>query len=340
MSKQEKIRICVGNSGHGIQKDATIIMSTLREVGIASEIIYTKVSNFQNKLPWRLRKAYFFLVYIFFKLSTVFFFKKYDVMVHIQRIDPGLSARSRKNILIPNQEWFLESAIPLVNLVDTVLVKTFYAETIFKKINSDTRFLGFTSSDTKLDYPPSEAHLKKSYLHRAGNSAHRGTKTLINLWSKHPEWPTLTILIGKHRLPDTVIPTNVQVITDFLSDEEFERVMRENPFHIHPTMTEGYGLTMSEGIAMGCIPIVTNAPPMNELADREFSFLVNAQAKGCKGLSALFEIDKASLESVIQETIEMSFDEQRVMAMKGQRWHQTNYEMFKRNLKRFFAEKE
>ncbi|TCI04436.1 hypothetical protein EZV61_00215 [Corallincola luteus] len=332
-----RLAICVDKSGHGIQKDAAILKAALQDLGISAEIIFTGNSVFQNKIPWRFRRGFFLFIALFFKFLTVFYSKKYHLMVHIQRVNPFLSVNSERNFLIPNQEWYSNNAIPLLGLVDTVLVKTKYAEKIFSRIKSDTRFIGFTSTEQALTYQPPSFDRGVCYFHRAGNSATRGTKTLLKLWQKHPEWPELTVLIGKHRLPDLSIPENVRVITDFLSDDEFESMMREHPFHIHPTMTEGYGLTLSEGLSLGCIPIVTDAPPMNEIASRDFSFLVEATAKGRKGLSELFEVDGDALERVIDQTAMMTMQELLLMASKGQAWHQSNYEMFKDNLNNVFA---
>ncbi|RCU45149.1 glycosyltransferase family 1 protein [Corallincola holothuriorum] len=333
---KESVAICVDDTGYGIQKDALILKNVLKDLGIDSIIFYKKNSNIQNYLPWRLRKFYFFTIAFICKVLAFFLKEKYTIMVHIQRINPLLAMRAKKNFLIPNQEWFSKSSVPLISLVDEVLTKSRYAEGIFKKIKCKTSYLGFTSggpSRTSL-LPLNQNPIR--YLHRGGNSANRGTKTLINLWSKHPDWPPLTVLIGSHRLPDIAIPANVEIITKFLTEEEFAALMAAHPFHIHPTMVEGYGLTMSEGIAMGCVPIVTDAPPMNEIAKRDFSVLVKADKVGQQGLSDLFAVDTRALEDAIEKTTEMKENEVREMAQKGLTWHQENYKQFTHNVGTLF----
>jgi hypothetical protein len=330
--KAKKIAIVVKPSGRGVLNDAEILKSK-----ISTEYSVTIISHPLKKHPdyfcygvLRRLLPFLYQCHVFLKnVFNVFTKKRFDLAIYIETTRPEYMFIGNKNVLIPNQEWYSPSLKCLVPYFDEIWCKTHYADDIFASMGK-SRYISFSASiDTALR---SVTKSTDYFLHRAGNSAIRGTKSLIEVWLRHPEWPTLKIImddIHRHELHGAM---NIEYIQPPEGDVAFQLLMATSAYHIHPTQTEGYGLAISEGLGYGCMILTTDAPPMNELISSERGSLISVAEVGKQCLSELFHVSRDGMDQVISDLLAYSSDQLASKSAASITWFDKNEYEFTANL--------
>jgi glycosyltransferase involved in cell wall biosynthesis len=249
---------------------------------------------------------------------------RYHTNIFLERIFPRWLGSARLNLLIPNQERFPRRHVPRLGKIDHVLCKSHHALEVFSEFHPSCKFIGFTSKDL---YDPEVSRKRNAILHLAGRSTLKGTETVLELWKKHPEWPTLTLLQHKDNAPPEV-PRNVNLITDYISDEDIIKLVNEHPIHLCPSLSEGWGHYIVEAMSCGATVITTDGPPMNELVQAGRGILVAAPESEPRHLGTNFKVAPAALEAAIEQAISMSKEGRTSMQTKAQNWMQQNHRDF------------
>ncbi len=204
-----------------------------------------------------------------------------DRNLWLELVNPELFPLAREQWFFPNPEWFYDDWIPYADGLRRrrwvpdllrrrwisyslrrhfhyLLCKTRDCERIFRGLLPANKvvFTGFMAADL---YDPAIPKTR-SFLHVAGKSLTKNTEAIIQAWSQwNIPWP-LTIVSTCYSGP--LIPN----VTFYhrLPDEELRAMMNANLFHLCPSMYEGYGHALHEGMGCGAILITVDRPPMNE----------------------------------------------------------------------------
>jgi hypothetical protein len=92
--------------------------------------------------------------------------EKYDLNVHLELVGSKHFRSARKNILIPNPEWFMTNWTNFKGRFNTVLVKTHHAKHIFEHLGfKKVQSVAFSTQDNWQDIPR-----KHEVIHMAGQS--------------------------------------------------------------------------------------------------------------------------------------------------------------------------
>lgn len=206
------------------------------------------------------------------------------------------------NILIPNQEWCRPATLELLPSLDKILCKTRYAEDIFNNMGHNATYIGFTSED---HYDKNITKNYRKFLHVAGKSLQKGTVPIARTWSKHPEWPSLTIvthnpaLISEYFAPNIIVESPVHI-------ERLWFLQNECGVHLCPSEAEGFGHVINEALACGAVVVTTAAPPMNELVGSDCGFLVKYRRTALQSLGTNYYIDEESLACTVNLIIQLN----------------------------------
>lgn len=298
-----KIAIVYKGSGPGIEQDVRVIEAALSDRYSVDKVVAPSFDPVQYILqgPFRRLKRLAYTVFTgFFYALSLIKKPKYDLAIYIESCRPWYLWMGRKNILIPNQEWYFPELTCCLKGFDALWCKTYDAKGIFSKYHNNVSYMGFGSIVDK-DRRQDKKN-KNLILHRAGNSLIRGSATLIKVWSQHPEWPLLSVILSpnlRSLVWNKSLPSNVCYLDGCWNDSEFAELLASARIHIHPTEAEGYGLTISEALGYGCVLIVTNAPPMNELVTSSRGYLVEAVASKKFNLATTYSVVEASLAKTI-----------------------------------------
>ncbi len=258
----------------------------------------------------------------------------YDVNLFLEDLSPGFFRYARVNMFIPNPEWFKDRHLVHLKNIDVVLCKTRDATKTFAKLGSNVRFIGFTSDDrSDAACTNRRDHL---FLHVAGRSWQKGTRALITLWLKHPEWPPLTIVQNTKTYSQSRVKAidapNITHILARLDDPALRALQNSHAIHLCPSEAEGFGHCIAEAMSCGALTLTTDAPPMNELITPERGVLVNYNRSEKQRAGANYYVDPAELEQKILQIIAMDDVSVRRLGDSARDWFLDNDRLFRSRL--------
>jgi hypothetical protein len=227
--------------------------------------------------------------------------RQFDINIFLEHVRAEYLPLAHANLLIPNPEWFNANDRELIPALQGVLAKTRHAEVIFRPQLASTRFIGFTSRDLR----DVDVVRRRAFFHLAGRSENKNTEPLLELWRRHPEWPTLTVLQNPRTAKPGPPAANIDHRVDYLDEAELRQLQNEHVFHICPSQTEGFGHYLMEALGIGAVTITLDAAPMNELVAPDHGLLVAAKPVGTQNLSTIYTFDAADMERAIAECIAM-----------------------------------
>jgi len=259
---------------------------------------------------------------------------KYDVNLFLEDISPGFFRYASVNMFIPNPEWFKDNQHRHLPGIDVVLCKTLEAQKTFSQLGCKVRCIGFTSED-RSDSAFTHRRLN-TFLHLAGRSWQKGTRALTDLWLRHPEWPTLTVVQNARTYNQSrVLPIEAPNIVHQLGrldDAALRALQNRHAFHLCPSEAEGFGHCIAEAMSCAALTLTTNAPPMNELITPERGVLVDYHRMSKQRSGANYYVDPADLERKIEAIIAM--DEYAIAQLgdNARRWYLENDRLFRTRL--------
>ncbi len=250
-------------------------------------------------------------------------------ILFLERITARWLRQADRFLLIPNQERYPARLIGMLRHVDHILCKSEHARAIFARLHPSTHYIGFTSVDRQIagvapDYG--------RFLHLAGGSSLKGTEALVEVWSRHAEWPELTIVRhAKHPLGP--LPPNVRLIERYLPDEELRLLQNTCGIHVCPSLSEGWGHYIVEGMSCRAVVVATDGPPMNELVGPERGVLVPYERTKPRKLGINYHVDRDALEKAIQRLIDQPVEEKAGIGAAARAWFEDNDRAFRHRLR-------
>ena len=338
------IRVVYAGSGRGLQKDAEILLKSFTKLGHRCELrCVPPTPPWRNNLS-RLRnlaiekyfpKAFRARYYAFsrwLKMCSSESAPDINLVIHLENIRPSELHVNATHWLIPNQEWFIESRLPYLRFVDQILCKTHQAVEIFSRKHSNVRYLGFTGSIC----PINPETLDKDYglaLHVAGNSQFKGTKSLVNCWKEHPEWPRLEV-VSQHLNSSPPHSKNIKHHKS-LSEEELSALWEKAGVAVIPSEVEGYGQVLAEAMAHGCVTITTDAPPMNEVINRNRGFLIAPVKNEPFRLGTRFFVSQSGIEKTMTDVLDTNEQTLKELSTASIAWYRLNHTEFIQRLQTY-----
>ena len=195
-----------------------------------------------------------------------------DVAIHLELIGRELARCADRNIGILNLEWFPTEWLRWLPAFDQIWAKSAFAYQFCRmRGGRDVRLMGFLGRDM---YDPNIPR-KPTVLHLRGRSSMKGTEQVVEAWSKNPDLPSLTI-VSK----DPVHAPDYVDIVHNPSDAELSKIINECRIHVCPSIAEGWGHYITEGMSVGATIVTTDASPMNEHIRPEWGYLLKVTHEG------------------------------------------------------------
>jgi glycosyltransferase involved in cell wall biosynthesis len=315
MPHLDRCHLIARDNGAGLSRDLPLLADALQRSGCATHIA---------GLPHRGRFAEW--------LTRVKLAGKppaFDVNVMLERIRPEFLRAARRNVLVPNPEYFRAQDKAALEAMDAVWVKTHHAERLFQALGATTRYVGFTSTD-RLD---ADVPRRRAFFHGPGRSGNKGTQALLALWRKHPQWPMLTVAWRRKHVQIDALPSNITLIRTHLDDADYRRLQNEHRFHLCPSQTEGFGHYLVEAMSCAAVVVTLDAEPMNELVTPERGVLVAAQAIGTQDLATCYGFAEADMEAAVERCLEMDAATVERMGATARAWYARNHADFPARLR-------
>ncbi|MDX6769224.1 MAG: glycosyltransferase [Elusimicrobiota bacterium] len=248
---------------------------------------------------------------------------RFDANLFMESVVPGWLPHARRNLLLPNQEWFREKGLKHLARFDTVLCQTRHAEGIFKGLGCQTAYTSFTSMDRRLPGAKSDP---RRVLHLGGH-AQRGTAAVLAAWAARPDWPELTVVQREpHAGP---LPPNARVLTG-LSDAALRELQNACGIHLQPSRAEGFGHSIVEGLSCGAVVVTTDAPPMNEVVTAERGLLAAWKSSEPMRLGTAYDADPAALSARVDQALSLDAPARARLGDAARSWFEANDRFFRR----------
>lgn len=322
-----RINLIAWDNQRGLSHDLRLLQQALEDCG--HKVTLTDAGPKRRDGAWearrqRLRMAWHWL------LSGGRKATRHDVNLMLEHVRPACLGLARRNVLIPNPEWFSARDRRWLPRFDAVFTKSRIATDTFLREGRPTHYIGFRSVDCHdVDVPRTT-----EFLHLAGASRMKGTERLLAVWRRHPEWPLLRVL----QSPQTAQPTpsthaNIDHRIGYVHDiAEIRRMQNAHAFHLCLSEAEGWGHYIVEAMSCAAVVITCDAPPMNELVRPDRGLLVHAHEAGKLNASMRYHFDVAALETTIERAIAMHATERELMGARARAWFLGNQQDFAAHL--------
>lgn len=310
------VRIMSRANGGGLQRDLQLVAEVLtgagfevQAVGFGNEkgVRALRIAGMRMAALWRGRP---------------------DLQLALEHVYPLALGLSRRNLLMPNPEWFRPHYQPQLPRFDALLCKTRHAGRIFDALGCSTRHVGFTSDD-RIDYTVVR---ERQFLHLAGKSPVKGTDAVVAAWRRHPAWPTLVVVQNRRNARPGPSAPNIDYRVGHVADAELRRLQNACRFHICPSEAEGFGHSLVEALGVGAINITTDGEPMNELVTPAHGLLVPPARIGELGLARRFFVDADGVEQVVKQALRLDAGMLEAMSVRARAAYEAIDAGFRREL--------
>jgi glycosyltransferase involved in cell wall biosynthesis len=294
------IGIVSPRSRHGLSSSTEIVAGVLAGAGHVVRCYAIRQSP-----PWRAR---------------------FDVVIFLERIAKHWLRVASHNAVIPNPEWFFDEYVDMLDDIEVVFAKTHDAVSAFERLGCTVVHTGFTSRDNWLpDVEPDP----KRWLHLAGQSEQKGTKTVVDVWAANPDFPELTI-VQSPSPPSTTrpMPTNVRLLDDYLPGPVVQALQNESAVHLCPSEAEGWGHYLVEGLAVGAVVLTTDAPPMNEIVRPNRGILCPYGASEPQRLGTNYYVSAEALEATVRSTLDLGANQLATLGRNARAFYVQNHHDF------------
>lgn len=240
------------------------------------------------------------------------------------------------NWFMINHELLTPEDMDILPEMDMLICKTKVSLKLLKRYKKKMNhkyqifYLGFTSiirpsAHHQMDY--------NKFLHLAGASWMKNTPAILQAWSNHPEWPTITILCRKYcydnikkvlkrirkpkRNKGKGLPKNIILHTELLPWSTVDELLGTSGVQLVPSQSEGWGHYIHEAKAHKALCVYTDYPPMSEFFTQSSGVPISKGRK-IKMLSELpgvfgFDIDPKGVEIAVNKILDMPYQKRKQM---------------------------
>lgn len=283
---EKKIRL-VYHDSRGLHRDAERLTTSIRGHSIET-ITYPEIELTRNVSPMPI----------------------VDVQLFLEHIHPDALQYAELNVFIPNIEWCntRDYSTLLQNPNILIIAKTQHALRVLRSVFKDrVAYIPWCSNDM---YDPG-VERSDNWLHVKGVSRFKQTHVLLRTWLKHPEWPILHIVSNgdsdKNGFLEIPVPAkisdNIFLHQRTLSHDELKTLMNACAFHICPSIVEGFGHYIHEGMSTGATVVTTNGCPMNEIVSHEWCLIDSSDTIPIR-LGTGFYVNESSIERCVHAILQ------------------------------------
>lgn len=315
------VQLIANDNGFGLSRDLALLGEAIRShghevsclaLGAVDEALRWKLGR-----GWRARRSHWKAA-----LGRAFGHPRADINIMFEHLWPAQLGLARRNIALPNPEWFDTKDARHLGQVNEIWAKTRQTEQLFATGNKPVHYIGFSSEDCHDPAVPR----RPAFFHLAGGSPRKGTERLLALWRRHPEWPLLTV-VQRHPVDDA-LPSNIHMHHGYLELTELRHLQNSHLIHLCPSEAEGYGHYLVEAMSVGAVVVTTDASPMNELVTPLRGRLVSARPADMMGMVRGHHVEDAAMETVIDELRQLSMAQLTAIGQAGRQWFLANQRLF------------
>jgi hypothetical protein len=238
-----------------------------------------------------------------------------DIMISFEVVAPRTLNLSKENWLFPNSEWWDLRNDQFLPYFSKILCKTQDCYDIWcKKVGANKCV--YTSFEARDLYKP-EIQREYKFLHVAGKSEHKNTESVLNAWAlphdgQEPLPPLTVVARGPkieapflNRRLDDMFPDKNVTYHAMLPDDKIIELMNTHKFHVIPSMYEGFGHVIHEGLGCDAFVITTDARPMNTYEGIVRECLIPVSGVTPYRLAQLNQVSAISVNNMVRKAVQI-----------------------------------
>lgn len=236
-----------------------------------------------------------------------------DITISMEVILPRALTLSRENWFIPNSEWYDSLNDRFLSRMTKIICKTTDCYAIWSQKVGPEKCV-YTSFEARDLYRP-EIPRELKCLHIAGKSEYKNTEAVLGAWrmmrpGNLDPLPHLTAIVrapcfdNQFTLQASFPDKNVTHLTK-VTDEEVIQLMNSHQIHVIPSMYEGFGHVIHEGLGCDATVITTDAAPMNTYEGIARDCLVPARHRNPRSLAHLNWVDYTTVNEAVRKAIKL-----------------------------------
>ena len=235
-----------------------------------------------------------------------------EINVFFEVLNPSLFTYARKNIYIPNPEWTYRTWIPYLSMMDEIWVKTHEAETIFKELHSNVRYIGWTSV--------AKGITKKNFhkaVYVAGKNIYRHPQIIVDAYKTHPrvvDLPELHIVYDGTRVSVNIpeeLRNKIKEYPSTLKENKYNEIVQECGLAICISGAEGFGHAVNECASSGSILLLNEILPFREFNYEIFSCKNSQKVKHPECLGVIWKTEVSDLQDALTSYIDVGYSEKK-----------------------------
>lgn len=222
-------------------------------------------------------------------------FRRSDVNIFLEVVNPRHIPYAHQNWIVPNSEWWYPEWDRNLNNFNKVICKTKDCLALWSAKVGPAKcvYTGFEANDIYREGVPR----KRQFLHLAGKSETKNTATVMAAWRDFKLPYPLIVSAFK---PEIVrLTRGVPNVTQVDRFPDVETVMNESLFHIMPSKNEGFGHAIHEALGCKGVVITTDAPPMNEFSGIHTPLLVPVLRKAPRLMTQFYEVSAQAVAQAV-----------------------------------------
>lgn len=186
-----------------------------------------------------------------------------DINIFFENLNPLFIPYGKRNIFIPNQEFFYRIWEPYLKDIDVVWCKTKYAVNCFSSIHPNVKYVGWTTFINPDYWDIAKGEKIRRCILVAGRSKNKNADFVISHWDS--KWPELHVFYQKDRLNLNIVnQENIIYHDTYVEPKELYDFQYHSWFHICLSSMEGFGHYINEAREKGSYVITLKGEPMNE----------------------------------------------------------------------------
>lgn len=241
-------------------------------------------------------------------------------------------------IFIPHAEIIVPPTLELINKVDHIWHKTQLSIEAFKKFapNAAHLFTGFTSID-----PNIMVSSYTQFAHFRGKASNRHSKEILAVWKDNPHYPNLKYhfyqeMSGTWEEPfeftSWLTYRNISIMAGKIDRSFYYDQLSQCGVHLCLSGIEGFGHYINEARAMGAVPVVIDASPMNEFIDSNCGVLIPSASHHKIGLVTRHVVTQDQIKLAIDKIIALPQSHLKELGREARKRYLTEGQLFKERL--------
>lgn len=259
------------------------------------------------------------------------------INIFIETINYSFVRNASYNIFIPNQHYFSQEMMPMLEGINKIFCKTKYCYETFKTFVSEDKLLYTGWRSTDISPHQIDKNLEDWFVLYTDHN-YQDVQKIIDIWKL--EYPTLNIVFSG--VPRVGLKkrnlANIMYI-DQIEPGKYENLFNSCMIHVILDTIDNYNHHLNQTMLSGSVPICINKGPMVELLYEDNFFGISCSKKSIPTfLGSKYKFSTDSLEETVKKVVGMSQNTLDLIGENNKIWANRRQHIFNEEIQKHIKE--